>query len=446
MIKNSLLVVFAFLVLPSLAKAQIPPGYYDSVDTSNSTILRQTIHEVIDDHQRFPYTSSATDTWNILELAQENPANSGQIVDVYRNRSFAKEGGGNSNYNREHTWPKSYGFPDDNSSNYPYTDCHVLFLCDDGYNSSRSNKPFGTVDASATEHTTFATNGQGGGSGVYLGNSNWASSSLWETWHGRRGDVARALFYSDVRYEGGTHGVTSVSEPDLILTDDLVLVANSSTGNNLSVAYMGKLSVLLQWHLDDPVDDVERNGHNVVHSFQGNRNPFVDHPEWVDCLFGSACATPDPIAYCFGDGTGNFCPCGNVGITGHGCGNSASAGGCRLVSMGTTSLSADDFGLAAQNSTDSAPGLFFEGTIAVNSGFGLTFGDGLRCVGGSVNRLEVVVSSLFGDAFSSQSIATGSGITPGDVRHYQWWYRDSAPVPCGNAFNLSNAIEVVWTP
>ena len=105
-------------------KYAIPAGYYDSVDTSNPTVFRATLHAVIDDHLRYPYTSSSTDTWDILEMASEDPSNTNNILDVYKNASYAKQGGGNTFYNREHTWPKSYGFPDDGSSNYPYTDCH----------------------------------------------------------------------------------------------------------------------------------------------------------------------------------------------------------------------------------------------------------------------------------------------------------------------------------
>ena len=291
-------VIVAWCVLSGAALAQIPPGYYDAVDETDNVTLRATLHTVIDDHQRFPYTSGATDTWNILEAAQEQPGVPNSFLDIYRNDSFVKVSGGNSLYNREHTWPKSYGFPNDGSSNYPYTDCHMLRLCDDGYNSARSNKPFRNCSAGCTEYTTFLNNGEGGGSGSFPGNSNWSTGSFtsgtWEVWNGRRGDIARAMFYADIRYEGGTHNVTFIAEPDLILTDNQTLIGNSNTGSNESVAYMGMLTVLLQWHLDDPVDALEMQHNDVVYSFQGNRNPFVDHPEWVDCLFNGTCAATGP--------------------------------------------------------------------------------------------------------------------------------------------------------
>ena len=155
------------------AFADPPDGYYDSVDATNSTTLRTSLHAVIDDHLRFPYTSGSTDTWDILNLADEDPNDAGNILDVYRNASYPKISGGVRDYNREHTWPKSYGFPDNTSDNYPYTDCHMLFLCNGSYNSSRSNNPYRNCHAGCAERTTLVNNGEGGGSGTYPGNSNW---------------------------------------------------------------------------------------------------------------------------------------------------------------------------------------------------------------------------------------------------------------------------------
>src|SRR5690606_28163476 len=78
---------------------------------------------------------------------------------------------------------------------------------------------------------------------------------------------------------------TGQSEPDLELTDDRSKIVKTSS----SPAYMGLLSTLIDWHLSDPPDDAERARNDVVYSFQGNRNPFIDHPEWATpALFTSA--------------------------------------------------------------------------------------------------------------------------------------------------------------
>ena len=184
----------------------------------------------------------------------------------------------------------SKGFPNDSSANYPYSDLHALFAADISYNSSRSNLPFGTCDASCLEKVTENYNGKGGSSGVYPGSSNWrqgsGSTGTWEVWEERRGDVARAMFYMAVRYEGGTHGISI--KPDLELTDDLSLIGDSNTGSNSATGYMGRLSVLLEWHEADPVDDAERARNDSVANAQGNRNPFIDNPDYVASVFKSS--------------------------------------------------------------------------------------------------------------------------------------------------------------
>ncbi len=284
------------LSLPTLGQA--PPGYYNSVDTSTSATLRATLHEVIDDHTRFPYTDASTDTWNILAAAQEDPCDSSRVLLIYKNDSEPKQTGGNSFYNREHVWPRSYGIPDDGPSNYPFTDCHMLRLADGGYNSSRSNKPFRFCNSGCSQLVTTNSCGIGGAGGPYPGSSNWTTGAFdtgtWEVWEERRGDIARILFYMDLRYEGGTHNVTGFSEPNLELTDDDTLIDEYNTGNNESLAYMGILSDLLTWHAQDPVDAFEMNHNDVVFTFQGNRNPFADHPEWIDVIYNGGPPPPPP--------------------------------------------------------------------------------------------------------------------------------------------------------
>ncbi|MGV6852916.1 MAG: endonuclease, partial [bacterium] len=274
-----------------LANMNCPVGdYYANVDASTPQTLRTTLHNTIKDHQRFPYTSSATDTWDILEMADESPSDSNAIWAVYKNVDYPKAGGGNNNYNREHTWPKSLGFPGtDDPNNYPVTDAHHLMLSDSNYNSHRGNKYYDDCIGTCTEDPTTANHGVGG-----PGMSNWYNGVSFETWDFRKGDVARAMFYMDVRYEGGTHSITGSPEPDLILTDDASLITQRSDG----IGYMGLLSTLLEWNAQDPVDAIEQQRNEVVFSFQGNRNPFIDHPEWIACIFQNNCSvTPSEVIF-----------------------------------------------------------------------------------------------------------------------------------------------------
>lgn len=259
--------------------------YYSGINTSGAAALRSSLHAKIMASTKIPYTSSTTDSWDALNFADEDPVDAGKILDIYKNTAYPKASGGNNFYNREHTWPNSYGFSVDGPTNFAYTDLHMLMLADISYNSARSNLPYGNCTASCTEYPTAAHNGRGGGSGSFPGNSNWSNGSIFQTWGGMKGNVARAVLYMDIRYEGGTNG--GISEPDLRLTDSASLIAN--TNGNASVAYMGLLSVLLQWSQQDPVDAYERIRNDAVQTYQGNRNPFVDHPEWIACIYQNIC-------------------------------------------------------------------------------------------------------------------------------------------------------------
>lgn len=157
-------------------------------------------------------------------------------------------------------------------------------------------------------------------------------------------------------------------------------------------------------------------------------------------LYNSVC--PAGLALCFGDGSGTACPCGNNGTTGRGCRNSTGFGG-RLSGTGSNVIGGASLHLVATGLPVGQPGLFFQGTAFVNSGSGSLFGDGLRCCGSNVVRLQVS-SNTGGTATSTVDIVSIGGVQAGDVRCYQYWYRDPTGGPCGAHFNLTNAYEVDW--
>ena len=98
-------------------------------------------------------------------------------------------------------------------------------------------------------------------------------------------------------------------------------------------------------------------------------------------------------------------------------------------------------------------GLFFQGLNNID-GMGVYLGDGVRCAGGNIKRIQVRMNGPGGDASTSVSIsarsaALGHVIYPGDTLYYQWWYRDTNNPPCGlgvNDANSSNGYEVLWRP
>jgi Tol biopolymer transport system component len=160
------------------------------------------------------------------------------------------------------------------------------------------------------------------------------------------------------------------------------------------------------------------------------------------------------ITFCAGDGSLVPCPCGNNGALGHGCDNSLfGVPGALLTGGGVPSLSADSLALTVGSEITGSLRIFLQGDAAIPP---VAFGDGLRCVGGTLKRLFVVsdssiattVPTLGGPSISSRSSALGDTIPTGATRHYQVYYRDASPSfcppPAGSTFNISNGVSVTW--
>ncbi len=167
----------------------------------------------------------------------------------------------------------------------------------------------------------------------------------------------------------------------------------------------------------------------------------------TDGVFVSGSVVPqaDIVDLCFGDGTGTACPCGNAGATGEGCANSGGAGAL-LAASGSTSVGVDDLAFQMTQGPGPSPALLFVGAQAVNGGSGATFGDGLRCAGGAIQRLDVRVLDASGSASWAAGLSVQGGWSAGDVRVFQTWYRDVSGSPCGGQFNTSQALAVTFQP
>ncbi len=151
--------------------------------------------------------------------------------------------------------------------------------------------------------------------------------------------------------------------------------------------------------------------------------------------------------FCPGDGTGTACPCGNHSPAGIGSGCLNSLGiGARLDMTGTASVSGDTILLLGSNMPNSSA-LYYQGTTRLNGGAGAAFGDGLRCLGGTLIRLGTKTNIGGTSQYPSGSDPTVSvkGMVPvGATRTYQIWYRNAAAYCTSATFNLSAAGELVW--
>ncbi len=161
--------------------------------------------------------------------------------------------------------------------------------------------------------------------------------------------------------------------------------------------------------------------------------------------------TPGAIGtpYCFGDGSGTACPCGNASAPGAGVGclNSLTLGG-RIVATGIASISSDSVVLTGSGMPNSSA-LYFQGTAQQSGGLGVLFGDGLRCVGGTIVRLGTKnnVGGTSSYPIGADPLVSVRGLVaaPG-TRTYQCWYRNAAAFCTTSTFNLTNGVQLTWAP
>ena len=227
-------------------------GYYEKMNGHLSTVsdFKSTLNSIISANL---ISSNYSKAWDILEEA--DAVDDENIECLYTGKKIGKNdhGGNVGQWNREHVWAKSHGFGNA-TSNYAYYDCHHLHATEVSINSDRGNMPFDDITSSSYSSDSYG--------------NKWDGSAF-EPRDEVKGDVARSMFYMVVRYE---------SSPDLELED-------KRTSTTSTAATLGKLSTLIKWAYEDPVSEFEIRRNNVVYSYQNNRNPFIDNPEYLYYLY-----------------------------------------------------------------------------------------------------------------------------------------------------------------
>ncbi|MCK4551922.1 MAG: endonuclease [Tenericutes bacterium] len=214
-----------------LIEVNLPNYYLSATDLNGSNLFLQLRTIVNNGFDGVSYG----DARYILDETDADPNNPDNVILVYTQLSVDETWDLGATWNREHVWPQSL-LPDEasNSSTNTASDLHNLKPADPGTNSSRGNKYFDDI----TTTLSYAPPNE------------------------VKGDVARILFYMIVMY------------------DELSLVDTTP-----SYLEMGLFSVLLEWHESDPVDEFERNRNEIIYDYQGNKNPFIDYPEFVNLIW-----------------------------------------------------------------------------------------------------------------------------------------------------------------
>ncbi|WP_139981097.1 endonuclease I family protein [Nocardioides litoris] len=234
---------------PSPQAAVEAAGYWDSATGLGGAALAREVHHIIaTGTTRLSYDQ----VWSALKVTDRSPSDPSRVVLLYQGTTMpaSNNGGGVDQWNREHVWAQSHG--SFGTTPGPGTDLHHLRPTDVTVNSARGNLDFDEGGAQNAEAP-----------------GNYADSNSWEPRDADKGDVARMVLYMDVRWDGGD------GFPDLEVDD----VAGGTGPRH------GRLSALLRWHAEDPVTAAERARNDAVQDLQGNRNPFVDHPEWVQSIW-----------------------------------------------------------------------------------------------------------------------------------------------------------------
>ena len=272
-IKMKTIFTTLILLFSITAFTQIPPGYYNAAAGLTGYPLKTALLGIITSgHIDKSYTPQLWTAYNttdrdnfydndntVLDMYSENPTGTDSYTYTYQSDQCGSYSGEGSCYNREHLMPQSVF----NSARPMKTDVHHVVPSDGYVNGQRGSFPFGEVSST----TWTSQNGSKKGPCATPGYSNIVFEPIDEF----KGDIARCMLYFATRYESQ---VSSWSWSALNGTSDQVY---STWFKNLMVT----------WHLQDTVNAREITRNNAAYVYQGNRNPYIDHPEWVTQIWGT---------------------------------------------------------------------------------------------------------------------------------------------------------------
>ena len=267
------------------SKGEALNQYWSGTEGLTSKALKAKLHDIIDGQTPLKYTRSKNknwfdgkhmDVWEALvytdSACPDDKPDCGLVqllyLDETRHISQANRGKGTADsWDREHVWPKSRGFK--KKSQDGYTDLHHLRPADRNINGAHSNYGY---DEGGKAFIDKKADGTKQASGTYVDKKNQS----FEPTDRAKGQIARMVFYMATRYELGDNGKKE-KMPDLYLLD--------KNAKQTGQPWIGDLCTLVKWNQSYPVSNFEKRRNNRVQALQGNRNPFIDHSEWVNLIW-----------------------------------------------------------------------------------------------------------------------------------------------------------------
>ncbi len=272
------LFLILFLSFSFSVYAQIPSGYYDSAAGLSGFPLKTALYNIIKDHTVISYENlynsfTTTDNYTGNKVWDMYSFTAAGTADYYFSNSANSADQCGSDipeegycYNREHTTPASWF----NNATPMYSDLFNVYPSDGYVNNRRSNYPYGEVNIPSYTSSN----------GSKVGNCSFAgyTEKVFEPIDEFKGDLARTYFYMATRYENVVASWPSNSAS--------AECAAFYAGNNTTTFKTWAVNLLYSWHLNDPVSQKEIDRNNAVYAYQHNRNPYIDHPEWVGAIWG----------------------------------------------------------------------------------------------------------------------------------------------------------------
>ena len=260
--------IAAVIIAVQAAFATEPANYYNAALGKSDEALMSALRSIICEHREVSYSSGLLNAFAIADVDDE-----GYIIDIYSNCRYRPSDNGSSashvgeGYNREHSFPRSWFGGEVSPMN---TDVYHIYPTDIRVNSQRGNNPYGMcANGTRLTYGSYVAKGK-------LGNSTYPGYSgvVFEPDDEYKGDLARTYFYMATCYKNELPSWPGSAQLDY-------------SRNKYKAFSTWTINMLMEWTRLDPVSEKEIKRNEAVYGIQGNRNPFIDHPELAEYIWGN---------------------------------------------------------------------------------------------------------------------------------------------------------------